>query len=80
MATAMLAVGRGHLNTNQKERGEKMLRKQDMHIQVRLGLFSFLFFVCFFKTGFLCSPGCPGTTLVDQAVLKLTEIRLPLPP
>jgi hypothetical protein len=25
----------------------------------------------FFKTGFLCSPGCPGTQFVDQAGLKL---------
>jgi hypothetical protein len=36
----------------------------------------FLFFVClfvclFFKTGFLYSPGCPGTHSVDQAVLEL---------
>jgi hypothetical protein len=28
-------------------------------------------FVLFFKTGFLCSPGCPGTHSVDQAGLEL---------
>jgi hypothetical protein len=28
-------------------------------------------FVLFFKTGFLCSPGCPGTHFVDQAGLQL---------
>jgi hypothetical protein len=28
-------------------------------------------FVLFFKTGFLCSPGCPGTYFVDQAGLEL---------
>ena len=29
----------------------------------------------------LCnSSGCPGTHLVDQAGLELTEIHLPLPP
>jgi hypothetical protein len=27
--------------------------------------------VWFFKTGFLCSPGCPGTHFVDQAGLEL---------
>lgn len=26
------------------------------------------------------SPSCPGPHFVDQAVLQLTEIRLPLPP
>jgi hypothetical protein len=25
----------------------------------------------FFETGFLCSPGCPGTHSVDQAGLEL---------
>jgi hypothetical protein len=31
-----------------------------------------LFFVfLFFETGFLCSPGCPGTHSVDQAGLEL---------
>jgi hypothetical protein len=31
-----------------------------------------LFFVfCFFETGFLYSPGCPGTHFVDQAGLEL---------
>jgi hypothetical protein len=28
-------------------------------------------FVCFFETGFLYSPGCPGTHFVDQAGLEL---------
>jgi hypothetical protein len=28
----------------------------------------------------LCSPGCPRTSSMDQAGLKLTEICLPLPP
>jgi hypothetical protein len=43
--------------------------------------FSFLLnlgrlFVCLFvETGFLCSPGCPGTHFVDQAGL---ELRNPL--
>jgi hypothetical protein len=32
--------------------------------------FYFLFF-WFFKTGFLCSPGCPRTHFVDQAGLEL---------
>ena len=41
----------------------------------------FLFSFWFFETGFLCSFGdCPGTSSVDQAGLKLAEIRLPLPP
>jgi hypothetical protein len=31
-----------------------------------------------FMSGFLCSPGCPGTHFVDQAGLELTEICLPL--
>ena len=47
-------------------------------------LLFFLFFFFpffFFKTGFLCSFGaCPGTYLVDQAGLELTEICLSLPP
>jgi hypothetical protein len=30
-----------------------------------------LFCFCFLETGFLCSPGCPGTHAVDQAGLKL---------
>jgi hypothetical protein len=36
-------------------------------------LFWFGFFVlfCFFETGSLYSPGCPGTHFVDQAGLKL---------
>ena len=29
------------------------------------------FFFWFFETGFLCSPGCPGTHFVDQAGLEL---------
>ena len=28
----------------------------------------------------LHSPGCPGTSYIDQARFKLTEISLPLPP
>jgi hypothetical protein len=31
----------------------------------------FFFSFWFFKTGFLCSPGCPGTHSVYQAGLKL---------
>jgi hypothetical protein len=31
----------------------------------------FCLFVCFFKTGFLCVAGCPGTHSVDQAGLEL---------
>ena len=39
-------------------------------------LFLFLFFgFWFFKTGFLCSSGCPETHSVDQAGLQLTECR-----
>ena len=35
-------------------------------------LFFFVFvFVLFFETGFLCSPGCPGTHSVDQAGFEL---------
>jgi hypothetical protein len=34
----------------------------------------------FFKIGFLCSLGSPGTHSIDQAGLELTEICLPLPP
>jgi hypothetical protein len=39
----------------------------------------FLFFVCSFvflfsETGFLCSPGCPGTHFVDQAGLELRNL------
>jgi hypothetical protein len=44
-------------------------------------LFCFGFFVVvvvavvvFFKTGFLCSPGCPGTHFVDQAGLELRNL------
>jgi hypothetical protein len=41
-------------------------------------LFSFVLFLFvwlvgwfwFFETGFLCSPGCPGTHFVDQAGLE----------
>jgi hypothetical protein len=32
---------------------------------------SFLFLFLFFKTGFLCSLGCPGTHFVDQSSLEL---------
>jgi hypothetical protein len=35
----------------------------------------------FFLLLFLCvTLGCPGTGSVDQAILRLTEIHLPLPP
>ena len=49
-----------------------------------LGFFDFwvLFCFCFFflpRCASLCSPGCPGTSSVDQAGLELTEICLPLP-
>lgn len=38
----------------------------------------YLFFLlfCFLETGFLCT----ALTVVDQAVLELAEICLPLPP
>jgi hypothetical protein len=39
-----------------------------------VSIFVFCLFVCgffFFKTGFLCRPGCPGTHFVDQAGLEL---------
>ena len=31
----------------------------------------FVFVLFCFETGFLCSPGCPGTLFVDQAGLEL---------
>ena len=40
----------------------------------------FCFVLFFSHTRFLCNPSCPGTHSVDQAILKLTEIHLPLPP
>jgi hypothetical protein len=40
-------------------------------------LFCFVLFC--FETGFLCSPGCPGTHFVEQ-VASNSEICLPLPP
>jgi hypothetical protein len=33
-----------------------------------------LFLFKFFKTGFLCSPGCPGIHSVDQAGLELRDL------
>ena len=37
--------------------------------------------VCFQDRISLCnSPGCPGTHLIDQAGLELTDACLPLPP
>jgi hypothetical protein len=38
---------------------------------VVIGLFLFFVLDFFFKTEFLCSPGCPGTHSVDQAGLEL---------
>ena len=41
----------------------------------------FIYLFSFSRQGFLCSfEPVPELALVDQAVLKLTEIRLPLPP
>lgn len=38
-------------------------------------------FVCYiFEIGFLHSSSCPKTHYVNQAILKLTEFHLPLPP
>jgi hypothetical protein len=45
---------------------------------MKLFYISFCLFVClvcvlffvFFETQFLCSPGCPGTNSVNQAVLE----------
>jgi hypothetical protein len=34
----------------------------------------FILFIYFFETGFLCSPGCPGTHFVDQAILKFKNL------
>ena len=43
--------------------------------------FKFYFILYLFRDRLsLCSPGCPGTCLIDQAGLQLTEIYLPLPP
>jgi hypothetical protein len=36
-----------------------------------LGFFFFFFWL--FETGFLCSPGCPGTHSEDQAGLELRD-------
>jgi hypothetical protein len=42
---------------------------------------SFLFYLhIYLDRVSLCSSSCPGTHFVDQASLKLTVIRLPLPP
>ena len=45
---------------------------------------AFILFVCLFcfpdRVSLCNSPGCPGTSSVDQAGLELTEICLPLPP
>lgn len=36
--------------------------------------------VCLFKFEVsVCRPGYPGTSYIDQTVLKLTEVLLPLP-
>jgi hypothetical protein len=40
-----------------------------LHCHPSFVLFCFVLFC--FETGFLCSPGCPGTHFVDQAGLKL---------
>jgi hypothetical protein len=32
-----------------------------------------------FETGFLCSPGCPGTHSVDQAGFELRNAPAPAP-
>jgi hypothetical protein len=37
-------------------------------------LFIYLFIYLFFETGFLYSPGCPGTHFVDQAGLELRNL------
>jgi hypothetical protein len=41
----------------------------------RDGCFVLVLFFCFwfFETGFLCSPGCPGTHSEDQAGLELRD-------
>lgn len=45
-----------------------------------LFFFPFLFFIYFiFYRISLCSPGWPETHYIDQAVLKLMELCLPLP-
>ena len=38
-----------------------------------------LFCFAFLDRASLCSPGCPGTSSVDQASFELMEIYLPLP-
>jgi hypothetical protein len=38
---------------------------------VEEGSFFCLVLVLVFKTGYLCSPGCPGTHFLDQAGLEL---------
>jgi hypothetical protein len=45
----------------------------------RGSFFVCLFYFFFFETVSLCSLGCPRTSSLDQAGLKLTEISLPLP-
>jgi hypothetical protein len=34
----------------------------------------FWFWFCFSETGFLCSPGCPGTHFVHQAGIELRNL------
>jgi hypothetical protein len=40
-------------------------------IYLSIYLFIYLFI---FETGFLCSPGCPGTHFVDQAGLEFRNL------
>jgi hypothetical protein len=79
---------------------EKATRKDSEHRNMLVNLtdyehnkfyveLKFLFVLCFvfiFQDRFsLCSPGCPGTHYVDQAVLELRDLsastsRVPSPP
>jgi hypothetical protein len=48
-----------------------MLQEQDPRKQLRLSPVTSHSTFFFSQTGFLCSPGCPGTHFVDQAGLEL---------
>jgi hypothetical protein len=53
----------GHMNT---------CTHTHTHVQIPHSFFFVCLLVfCFFETGFLCSPGYPGTHFVDQAGLEL---------
>ena len=56
--------------------GIKALCRGRLRASISLALF---FFILYFQTGFLCSPGCPEAHCVDQAGLRARKL-LPLLP